>query len=502
MNFTARFLIVFLLFSWFIPSGLAQSLQLKPAIHPTPQKSSNREQPNKSVSNLKKPDKYTSIDEVLSGNPIKLQVSKDELSSDLPNLDKPLSLDGAVKLGLKNNLDYLASNEEWSGSKFLARAALARFGPQASLSLFYANSSINQMLRPMDGIVTPTPMQPIVRGESLHVLFAGYQPLFTGGNLLGGYKAARAIERQSLATYESDRIIAALKVKEAYWTAAWDLAKLQVSEDYVKYRRWSVSLMQARYDEGKIPRADLLREQAELAKAQQLVNQGYRDYNISLLNLKVAMGVSVGSQISLSDELKYKKLEKLYQFYLREARRSRPEIMKADQKVEEAKGRFMMVRSRYSPQLGLYGIGANATGRTPGFAGRVGGKWGGTIAVQGAITLFDSGQRLNQYRAAKAEVRKSIIARKNVHLNVAKEVSQAWIDLDLARRNVSLAQKEVDSAKEDERLFFRRYKVGKAIELDYFVSGVKYFDARLRLLEAIYEFRVAEARLVWSSGNV
>lgn len=120
----------------------------------------------------------------------------------------------------------------------------------------------------------------------------------------------------------------------------------------------------------------------------------------------------------------------------------------------------------------------------------------------GGVTLFDSGERLNEVRAARAAIRQAEIERKNVHLNVAKEVSTAWIDLDLARRNVSLAEAEVASAKEDERLYYRRYLVGKAIELDYFVSGVRYFEARLSLLKAIYEYRLAEARLVWSSGGI
>ena len=467
-------------------SSAAQGPQLRPAISPK----------------NGKPKDHTSSDEILSGNPIKLQVTKEDLSSDLPSMDKPLSLNDSVKIGLKNNLEYLASREEWSGSKYLARAALARFGPQASMSMFYSNSSINQMLFFMDREISPSPMQPIVRGNALHVLFAGYQPIFTGGRLLGGYKEARAIERQSLATYQSDRIKAALKVKEMYWKSAWDLAKLQVSEDYVKYRKWSVSLMQARYDQGKVPRADLLREQAELAKAQQLVNEGYRDYNTSLLELKVAMGLSVGSQISLKDELKFKKLVSEFSYFLKEAQVSRPELMQADAKVSEAKGKYMQVRSKYSPQLGVYGLATNATGRTPGIENNVNGKWGGTIAVQGGITLFDSGKRFNELRSARAEVRNAILDRKNVHLNVAKEVSQAWIDLDMAGRNVTLAEAEVDSAKEDERLFYRRYQVGKAIELDYFVSGVKYFEARLRLLEAVYNYRIAEAQLVWASGNV
>ena len=260
--------------------------------------------------------------------------------------------------------------------------------------------------------------------------------------------------------------------------------------------------MEARCKEGKVPRADLLREQAELAKAQQQVNSGFRDYNTSLLELKVAMGVNVGSQISLRDELKYVSITEEYSSFLSEAQRNRPEIMQADNKVKEEKAKHMVVRSQYSPQLGAYGIASNTTGQTPGVNESVNGQWGGTISVIGGITLFDSGKRLNELKAARVAIRQAEIDRRNVHLNVAKEVSQAWIDLDMSRRNVSLAEAEVTSAREDERLFYRRYQVGKAIELDYFVSGVRYFDARLRLLEAIYQYRIAEAKLIWSSGNV
>lgn len=465
----------------------AQDLRLKPPIQQTDSNSRSN---------------ATSSDEILSGNPIKLTITKDELSSDLPMIDKPLSLDDAVKVGLKHNLEFLAAKEQWSGSKYLARAALARFGPQASMSLFYSNSSLDQMLFYMDREISPAPMQPIVRGNAMHALFAGYQPLFTGGRLMGGYKQARAIERQSLANYRSDRIKAALKVKESYWKAAWDLANLQVKEDYTKYRKWSTDLMKARYDQGKVNRAELLREQAELAKAQQLVNTGYRDYNSSLLELKVAMGLSVGSQISLKDELRFQRVLSNFQHFLKEAQISRPELMQADARVHEAEAKYMQARSKYLPQMGLYGVTTNATGKTPGIDGSVEGRWGGTLAVQGGVTLFDSGKRLNELLSAKAEVRKAAIEKKGVQLNVAKDVSQAWIDLDMAGRNVSLAEEELVSAKEDERLFHKRYQVGKAIELDYFLSGVKYFDARLRLLEAIYKYRIAEAQLIWASGNV
>jgi outer membrane protein TolC len=120
----------------------------------------------------------------------------------------------------------------------------------------------------------------------------------------------------------------------------------------------------------------------------------------------------------------------------------------------------------------------------------------------GGVTLFDSGSRFNELRAANAAVREAEIAKRDVELKVAQEVSQGWIDLDLARRNILLAREEVTSAEEDHRLFHARYEVGKSIALEQFDAAVKMFQARLTLLESIYKYRLAEARLTFASGDI
>ncbi len=90
VSFLVRYSLVVLLLA-FLQSAEAQ--ELRPAIKD---------------SSAKKPAEHTTTDEVLSGNPIKLTVSKDDLSSELPRLDEPLAIGDAVQLGLKNNLEFLA----------------------------------------------------------------------------------------------------------------------------------------------------------------------------------------------------------------------------------------------------------------------------------------------------------------------------------------------------------------------------------------------------------
>jgi len=156
--------------------------------------------------------------------------------------------------------------------------------------------------------------------------------------------------------------------------------------------------------------------------------------------------------------------------------------------------------SKYSPQVNLYGLGSSITGSNP--DNNPNGRWGGVFGIVGGVTLFDSGERLNQLRAANAAVRQAEIARQDAELKVAQEVSQAWIDLDLARRNMDLAKDELKSAEEDNRLYSMRYQVGKAIALEQFDATVKMFQSRLAVLEAIYQYKLAESKLNFSAGKI
>lgn len=308
----------------------------------------------------------TSVEDVVLNNPIQLHIAKTAPSGELLEQSGSIGIDDAVHIGIKNNFSLKESEQGWQNSKFLARAALGKFGPSASFNTLYSSSSLNQMLFfPGDTSVASTPMQPIVKGTSLSLFFAGTQPIFTGGRLMGGYRAARAIEKQSLAAYNEQRIQTALSVKESYWNAAWAEASLRVASDYVRFREWSSKNMRARMTEGKAPREDYLREEAEVAKARIEQNEKYRDFNSALLNLKVAMSVNIGSMVSLKDRLEYAETAEDLNSFLALAARRRPEIARASSRVAEMKARRLIAISKYSPQVNAYGLGSNISGSSP-----------------------------------------------------------------------------------------------------------------------------------------
>ncbi len=443
----------------------------------------------------------TTVQDLVNNNPIKLSISKDEPSFDLPTVSGTFGVDESVKLALKNNLALKQSEQDTLITRFMRRAALGRFGPQVSFNTFYSTSSLNQMLfLPNDSPVASAPMQPIVRGTSFSAMFAATQPLLTGGRLLGGYKAAQAIERQSVSALQGNNNTTAWETRDAYWQAAWTEAKLRVDSDYVKLKEWSAKNIKERVDEGKTPRADYLREMAELARAKRQANDDFRDYNIALVRLKTKIGINYSSLFFLKDSLEFKEMPGGMSDYLLAAGKNRPEISQATQKLAEAKARRMIARSKYAPQLNAYGLGSNISGSSP--DGNSHGSWGGVIGVVGGVTLFDSGIRTNELRAADNAVKQNEIALAEIKQKVAEDVSVAWIELEFAKKNVDDARAEVASAEEDQRLLHARYLAGKAIALEDFDAGVKLLQARLSLIEAIYKHRLAQVKLLWASASI
>src|SRR5215813_7514968 len=269
----------------------------------------------------------TSEAEAIFNNPIKLTITKNAPAAELPPLNESIGLADAVQIALRQNPALEESLHAWTASKFHARTALGKLGPSASFSTFFAESSLSQTLFFMsDSPVAAWPMQNTTpNGPILSLIFAGRQPLFTGGRLIGGYKAARAHEKQYLASYNSDRIQTALQVRRSYWEALWHQARIRLATDYVKYRKLTVANIADKVQSGKLPRADLLREQAELARAEAQLNDTYRDYNRALVQLKGVLAINFSSTLALRDALEYVPVSEELQYFMEQSASKRPE---------------------------------------------------------------------------------------------------------------------------------------------------------------------------------
>lgn len=446
----------------------------------------------------------TSADAVITANPIKLSISTSNLTSGLLVRQGSLSLKESVDIALQQNISLQSSLEALRQAHLATRIALARFGPTFSAANFFSQSNIDQMLFFPEGSIGSAPMQPVTNGTAYHLIFAGTQPLFTGGRLRGNLKATKAREQQTRSSIDAEKLSLALTVKELYWQSALSRARVQVATDYVHLKEYSVQRVRKRVDEGEAPRADLLREEAELANARSVLQDTYRSFNVTLINLKTILSINPASDVQTEDLSiqAVSALDKDQNYWLSLAEKNRPELHQADAAIGEAKAMHAVARSKYLPQVSLFGLGSNGTGRLPGRDGSDYGKWGGTLGVIGGVTLFDSFARENELKSTNSSIRQAELKRRDAALRIVQSVLTAWIDLQTEISKVELAKQRVASATEDQRLFEARYLVAKGTALDYFQAALKLVESKFQYVQAVHDYLVAKARLEAASGII
>ena len=418
---------------------------------------------------------------------------------DLPVVQQTLSREEALSIGLKNNLGLSVSAEETRYQEALLKAAKAKRLPVVTAgSWSFLRTDNSAFIRTPGTVRNREFISTTVSNDTFSQEFSLYAkvPIFTGGLIQGGIDAKKA------AFSASEEAYADLILNTKYQIEAAYLKALLAQETYKLYLEQKdlqealLQLIRSKYKEGKALKADVLRGQTEVAEAQDWLNQQQDQSNAALFELKAQMGVDISSSIELSDSLEMLgwqggNLDSLIQ----QAVSSHPAIKQARQKVAEAKAKVKMQRSEYLPQI--YGqVSGNV--RLPENEPNLGTGVVGLITA--SIPLLDR-ERDHASSAAKIQLLKAQQEAKDIELQLSKEIAQAWSRLETSRANVLLAEEAVQQTREDQRLTQKRFKVGRALNVEVQDTLVTLLQAELNQIKGIYAHELAKAQLKRLSGG-
>ena len=228
-----------------------------------------------------------------------------------------------------------------------------------------------------------------------------------------------------------------------------------------------------------------------------MLNEEHNRLNQSLYDLKAAMGIDLGSDVSLTETLNAtpwsgSPLPALVQ----SAVADHPRIQEAQQRVLAAEAQIKIARASYFPQV--YG---QVTGNLR-FPDRPIQMGNGVIGmVTASLPVFDRSRdaRLQQANASLKRAQQEL---KALQLDIGKEIAKAWSDLEFSRQNVALAESAIAQAQEDLRLIQRRFAVGRAISVEVQDAALTLREARLNQSRAIFNYEMAKAKLFQATGKV
>jgi outer membrane protein TolC len=375
-----------------------------------------------------------------------------------PPSDQPLSLslDDALKLGLRYNLGGITaeqSSQRAKGQNIVARSVLF---PNLSGGLRenveqidLATFGFKLSFPPSLGLNFPTIVGPFnyfdLRGY-LTQRVADFQAIHN-------YQSAREAQRASELSAADSREIVVYVVTAAYLqvlaeSARVDSVKVQVSSAQTIFQQAS-----DRFAAGLSAKIDMTRSQVELETQQQRLTAEQADYAKQKIALARLIGLSPAQSFTQADKLPYAPLENIT---LTLAAQNRSDLKAAEAQLHAAEFARKAAAAEHYPTLGIvadYGvIGINPANSHGTF----------DVSAQLLFPIWAGGRTHGDIIEADATLKQRRAEYESVRSRVEADVRDAYLDLDAAAELVRVAQSRRDLARDSLAQSTDRFSSGVA----------------------------------------
>jgi len=421
-----------------------------------------------------------------------------ELLSTRPKIEGKLSLSQAVEIALRESPILRGAVAELRAAEARLQMARSEKRWQLSLNTFASTGTQSNILTsPTTVMPSATMLLPSRSFVDFNAMFMF--PLFTGKRLEALIRQAEAIRSASAAQLEAIKLDVALETKIAYRQALLARKVVSVAEAYVQAMEERVRIDKVAADVGRIPEFWVLRSEAELANAKQMLANAQRDYEVALINLKAIMGIHPDSQIELTDALEVgeePKFELNREKLLAIAFANRPEVRYSLHQLSAQTFTIQAAKALYSPQVSLMAMADYMRG-----IGDMGQGTGGyLVGIVLGLPIFDGGRRKAIVGEAEAMREKALADLERLKLQIAKEVDTALKELQTAEQNVRTSEVALKSSREEARIAKVRYEAGRSVLVEYLDAISALVRAELNYAQALYERAVAVDKLIRALG--
>lgn len=409
----------------------------------------------------------------------------------------PLSLQDAIAQAEQTNPRLQAVVARRDAISAQARATAGMLSPQVSVSGWLAQGTVANMLTSAPGVM-PDSMRMAERDGFFSAQMKLAVPLFTGGRLQAMVGAARRESEAMSAEVQEMVQEVRMEVTERYLQALLRRQLVGVAEQRLQAQEEQTRIMTQMYEVGKVPLAYLLRSRAAEAEAKQELTTARNEFQKSLLDLQVSMGVSPTGEVTLPADLQ----EPVFHLpgdvdeAIRRALQHRALLQAQQRLLQMRQLERRAARGALLPQTYLTASGdwTKVQGMST--------QSGYTVALVLSVPLWTGGQLEAQVREATSREKEQQASLRAAQLQVENEVRRAWLDIQTARSNLATAEAALQDAEEAYRVALLRVNEGKAPFVEQIDALAALTDARTRLFEARTELLLAQARLLRAMGNL
>jgi len=300
---------------------------------------------------------------------------------------------------------------------------------------------------------------------------------------------ARNLQESAHQAFAQTRQDIIAQVKQAYYLLLQDQRLVAVQQRNVSDQQAHLALAQARFAAGTGPRADVVKAETAVAEATLNLATAENAVALSRVNLNLAMGVDVRTPTLIAEADEPAPQVADQRSLVEIAFSKRPDYRQAEFNLMAAREAVRIARTGNRPGLFAQAdYGLRGTSFPPND-----GTW--TYGVSLQWPLFDSGLTSGQVREAGANLRSAEASLRQAEQTVASEVTQAFVNLQTAEQQVTVAKAEVANAEESLRVATGRYEAGVAIYIEVLDAQRDLLTAQTNEVNSLHNLSTARAAL-------
>jgi outer membrane protein len=320
------------------------------------------------------------------------------------------------------------------------------------------------------------------------------QLIFDFGKTGADIDAARNTLQGTRWDEESSRRTVVLDVKVAYFGLLQARRLVLVNEETVRQFEEHLRQSEGFYKAGTRPKFDVTKAEVDLTNAQLNLIKARNAAEVARVTLLNSMGVPDRPIEEMEDLLSFQKFNITQQEALEEALRERPDLLSLSAKRRSAEAQVRSVRRSYFPVLS--GM-ADYTYQGQDFPL----VWNWDVGLNLTFPLFSGFQTKSQVAEARANVEASQANEEVLRQAIFLEVRQDYLNLLEAEERVRTSDVVVRQAEENLELANGRFQAGVGTSVERTDAQVTLANAKTTQVQALYDYRVAEANLEKAMGR-
>lgn len=316
------------------------------------------------------------------------------------------------------------------------------------------------------------------------------QTIFSFGRLRWNTSAAELSRRSSEEEYRVELEQTFLDTARIYYDALLAARKLEVAEQRRQSQQAQKDQAAKLFARGTVARFDVLQAEAELSRVEQQVLESRNNARLAVDLLASKLGRPLEQGLRLSDslpkELTRQELE--LEAATAQALEKRPEMSVIQWAIEAGESRVSAQAAGNAPSLDLQSqvVNRNVTGFAPGT------QW--TTGLVFSVPLFDGGLSEARRDQAVKVVEQLRHSKEGLDRSIRLEVREIYYSLDNLRQQHQVALKNVEQAREAQRVASLRYQEGFSTQVEWLAAQSAFSDAQQMVYQAERDYQVALAR--------